>query len=178
MRIIGNNPNFAGENGNLIATKIEEDWFFSGKAFAFEDYFLFATDEVKTFVFDPTNCDCDKIVNFPITLYSTSGPIIVDIYIGTLSADDGTLLQPINRKFGGDPPKSTIRLNSTIQDLGLRIGGDIVPGTGLNPQTSTGGSNTGILPLELNKNFKNTLSVYNANGAGVYLVTKFTWFEV
>lgn len=176
--MIGNNPNFAGSEGQIKTSTLEEEWFFQGKSFTFEDYFSFTTDETKTFVFDPSAFDGEKIINIPISLYSTGGPFLASIYVGTDADDDGTVLLAVNRKIGFSLPKSVIRLNPTINSLGTRIGGDIVTGTGQNPSTATGGSNIGVIPIELSTTLKTSITLTNTDGAGIYCETKFTWFEL
>jgi len=176
--MIGNNLNFAGSEGQLLISSLEEEWFFQGKSFAFEDYFSFSTDETKTFVLDPTAFTGDRIVNIPIILYSTGGPFLANIYVGTDADDDGTLLTAVNRRIGFPAPKSIIRLNPTVNSNGLRIGGDIVTGTGNNPATATGGSNIGVLPIELSTTLKTMITLENTDGDGIYCQIKFTWFEI
>ena len=183
MKTIGNAPNisaYAGSVNQLRTGSISEDRYIRGKAFSFEDYFIFASGEVKLFVFDPA-LYLGPLLDFnPIILASTSGPVLLDFYYNFLGAADGTLLMASNRRAGFAGPLGTFRLNPTPTvegEFGTRFAGDLVPATGLNPNKSAGSANEKSLRFEPSRTLKTAFTLTNLDGANNYLQMKLTWFE-
>ena len=177
---IGPSPcitSFAGHAGQVVTGSIQERLFIEGKSFAFEDYFTFDTDEVKTIVVDPKKFAGLNLTFDPILFSATAGPIVLDYYSGVAAGDDGTMLLGSNRRPSFQRPQTIFRINPTIIDIGTRFAGDIVPSTGVAPANSSGSSNTVSLPFELLTIIKYAVKLTNKNGAGVIVSMKVNWFE-
>jgi len=164
--------------GAQLNSSVQEDLFVQGKSFSFEDYFTFAADETKTFVFSPLAFEGVNITVNPFIFSATSGPCEIDLYYGTTNDEDGTLLGASNRRFGMPAPKSTLRLNPSNVILGTRFAGDLIPATGVNPNNSNPATSPIGLPFELSRLIKYALTIHNSDGDGVKLMFKMTWFEV
>ena len=170
---------FAGTAGQLKVGSISEEAFILGKSFSYEDYTLFAlADEEHFIVFNPVLYAGFFLFFDPIALSASSGPVLVDIYAGTDSDEDGTLLGASNRRAAFPGPKSTLRMDPTINDIGTRFAGDMVPATGNNPNTANGSSNSGGLPFEPIRPGKTAIKFTNLDGADTYLQIKLTWYEL
>lgn len=171
MRAIG--------NGQPLTNR-QEQCLLEGKAMSHQDYYLFGAGEIKRFVFNPVPYTGKTIESNPVVFSATSGVVLIDFYRGVTETGDGTPLFTYNRKAGSDVPKSELSVNpTTISDTGTRFAGSIVPSTGLNPSTSTGGSNntTQEVPIVLDHTVKYLVDVENKNGAGTYIFIIFAWFE-
>ena len=165
--------------GALRQQSINEDLFVQGKSFSYEDYHIMGASGTLTFVFDPTAFTGINIVLEPFTFCSTAGPVTIDIYAGTNADNDGTLLGVSNRRAtSSNLNQAIIRLDPTINNIGTRFAGDLVPATGTAPATSSPSSNKPGLPFELDPTFKYALIATNLDGAGVHFCIKITWFEV
>lgn len=182
MENIGNISNiaaFAGTAGQIKVGSIAEEAFIQGKAFSYEDYWLFAeADDEHFLVFNPALYAGFFLFFDPISLSASSGPMLVDIYAGTDSDEDGTPLEASNRRAAFPGPKSTLRMDPTINDIGTRFAGDLVPASGNNPATANGNSNSGGLPFEPIRPAKTAIKFTNLDGADTYLQIKITWFEL
>lgn len=180
-------PNVITTNDEIIETistigyqkisNLQEQLFIEGKSFSWEDYLLFGADETRTIVFDPTLFEGLNVTFNPFSFSATSGPILIDIYPDVSDVVGGTVLGASNRREGGDPPVSILTLDPTSLTLGTKFAGDLVPATGLNPATSTGGGNIPGLPFEVDKTKLKALTLHNLDGAGIYVGAKITWFE-
>jgi hypothetical protein len=166
-----------GLTGGQVVTTPSEELFVAGKAFSFEDYFIFGSLEVKNFVFDPTAFAGNQIVFNPLLFAGSSGPLLIDFYAGTDADDDGTILVPSNRRVGAPAPASVFRLNPTINDLGARFAGDSVPATGAGVGNTNGAGNRAGLPFEIDFSVKYTFTITNQDGADTVVQVKTTWFE-
>lgn len=182
MFTIGNASNisaFAGTAGQIKVGSIFEEAFILEKSFSYEDYLLFElAADVHTIVFNPAAYAGFMLVMAPLALAASAGPILVDLYHSTDSDEDGTLLGASNRRFLGPAPLSTLRLNPSITDLGVRFAGDLVPSAGNNPATARGGANSGGLAFEPPRPAKTAVKFTNLDGADTYLEIKLTWFEL
>jgi hypothetical protein len=180
--MIGNAPRtsaFAGSAGQVITGTVQENLFIEGKSFSYEDWLTYTADETKTFVFDPTACECVQIVFNPIAFSATAGPIEIKFYVGTTADDDGTLLEASNRRATSSvTPQGIWRLNPSNISLGTEFAGDLVPATGVTSATSTGSQNQPNLPFEVLKTSKYAITVKNTDGADTYVQIKSTWFEI
>lgn len=159
-------------------TTIQEELFVLGKAFSYEDYISFSAGETKTIVFDPTAFAGIQIAFNPISFSATSGPIKIDFYTGSDSDDDGTILEPSNRREGFPGPASILRLNPNNITLGDRFAGDLVPANGLGVGNANGGNNQPGLPFEIDFTLKKAITIKNEDGADTLVQLKITWFEV
>lgn len=171
---------FVGAAGQIVTGSIQEDLFIRGRSFSYEDWLVYAADEIKTFVFDPIACTCDQIVFQPFAFSAQSGPIEIGIFAPVTADDDGTLLGASNRRATSPIiPEGILRLNpSNIVKPADRFAGDLVPASGTAPANSSGAENTQGLPFEIIPSIKYALTVKNTDGAGVRIQFKTTWFEI
>jgi hypothetical protein len=165
-------------------TTIQEELFSLGKSFSYEDYLLYGASETKTLVFNPlefrpfTDFQNRLVIN-PFGFSASGGPILIQYYADTDSDEDGTLLGASNRDAQrATLPKSTLRLNPTINDIGTRFAGDLVPATSVSPAAATGALNVGGLPFALSPYIKYAVRITNTDGADIYVQMKMTWFEI
>ena len=166
-----------GNSINTIISRSESFWL-KGKSFSFSDYFSFANGEVKTIVFDPTACDCNNVEFETILFAATSGPILIDFYALTDADDDGTILASSNRSNSTVTANSVFRLNPTINNIGTRFSGDLIPSTGTAPSNSSGATVAGGLPFEINKNIKYAFQITNTDGNDTYVQIDLTFYEI
>jgi hypothetical protein len=161
-------------------TDVAGEQFVLGNSYSYEDYHIFAlADDTLTFVFDPTAFTGTNLTVEPISFCATSGPITIDFYTGTDADDDGTLLGASNRRAtSSNINEAILRLDPTINSIGTRFSGDLVPATGTAPANSSGGSNVSGLPFELDTSLKYAFVATNKDGANVYFCIKMTWFEI
>lgn len=179
MNRAGNNPNFAGAAGQLISGTIQENLFILGQSFSYEDWLVYGADETKTFVFDPTDCDCDQLVFNPFAFSAQSGPVEIKIYAPVTADDDGTILGVSNRRATSPiTPKGILRLNPSNIVLPAAFAGDLIPSTGTAPANSSGAENARGLPFEIITSVKYALTIKNTDGADVRIQFKTTWFEI
>lgn len=166
-------------NGAGLNAGITEQRFAEGKSFSYEDYLIFGASEKKTVVFDATECTCGSVEFESIVFSATSGPVLIDYFAGVTANEDGTVLSQSNRlPSSGIVSQAVLRLNPTGVVLpATKFSGDMVPATGLNPNTSTGSSTTGGLRFELLPGLKYAFTIENLDGAGTYAQIKMTWYE-
>lgn len=162
----------------IRTTTIQEELFVIGKAFSFEEYFSFGTDEVKTFIFDPTAFEGSQIIFNPIAFSASSGPVLIDFYTGTTSDGDGDVQQSSNRREGMPNAVSILTEGDSNITLGDRFAGDAVPSTGLGVGNTNGAANQPGLPFEIDITKKHAFTVENTDGSDVIITIKMTWFEV
>ena len=164
--------------GAIITMTFQMQLFVLGKAYSFEDYFVFAADEVVNIVVDPLLYKGLNLVVNPIAFSASAGPVTIDFYAGTDADADGTELEASNRRSTMlTLPKTVLRKNPTINNIGTRFAGDLVPSTGTAAANSTGATNARDLPFEISNKTKYTIKLTNTNGNDVYVGFKMTWFE-
>lgn len=178
---------FSNSESIKIAT-LQEDFFFKGQVFSYEDYISFAASETKIIVVDPTAFEplgagvLTRIPFNPLLGVATAGPILIDFYSGTEAADDGTILQGSNRDSTADKllPDIVLRLSPTVSNKGTRFAGDMIPSTASGPGglTNSGSGNAIGLPFAISNLSKYALELTNMNGDGVYVQLKLTWLEI
>lgn len=167
-------------NRSSVRTRtILDEAFIRGNVFSYEDYRVMGADEVVDILFDPTDFSGQNLIITAPQFASSGGPITVDFYIGTDADSDGTLLDPSNRKGTSDiEPQSIIRLNPTINSVGTRFTGRVIPATSTAPATASNASAGSNIPFEIDTSYKYLIRFTNTDGAGVYLQTDFTWLEI
>jgi hypothetical protein len=184
--MIGNAPKtsaFAGTAGQIITGTIQENLFINGFSFSYVDYLVYALAGTKTIVFDGSACECSQIVFNPILFSASAGPILIDFYANvTLNATPGgTILQASNRRATSpNVTDAILYLDPTIDDLGTRFSGDLVPS---NESAGVGTSNQGAsssqgLPFEIDSSLLYAFTMENLDGADTYIKVDMTWFEI
>lgn len=178
-------PIMLGEFKTIRTTSFDLDFFLKGLAFSYTDYVIFGTDEVKNYVFDPTTYtppagSYGKIIARPPAIGATQGPILLDVYGNTDANNDGTIITAFNRNGNSPKPVSsaTLRLNPTINNVGIKFAGYLTPSTGTNPITGRGGTAEDSLPYELNLTQKYLFRFTNLNGATTRVGIRSVWFEI
>jgi hypothetical protein len=166
-------------DANRVQT-VSDEQFVLGNSYSYEDYHIFLlADDTFTFVLDPTAFTGLNLTVEPISFCATSGPITIDFYAGVDADDDGTLLGVSNRRAtSSNVNKAILRLDPTINDIGTKFAGDLVPSTGTAPANSSGAASATGLPFELDPAGKYAFVATNNDGANVYFCIKITWFEI
>jgi hypothetical protein len=184
--MIGNAPKasaFAGLAGQIVTGTVQENLFIGGFSFSYTDRLLYAAAGAKIITFDGRLCTCGQIVFNPILFSSNSGPILIDFYAGvTLNATPGgATLEPSNRRATSDNVSDAVLLlDPTIDDMGTRFAGDLVPA---NESAGVGTSNQGAassagLPFEIDHSLVYAIDIENLDGADTYVKVDMTWFEI
>lgn len=178
--MIGNAPGPGSTIGLLgagLVSSVQEDLFVAGKSFSLDKRLILPIG-ISRIVFDPTAFEGENFTFLPLFFAATAGPVLIDLYTGTVADDNGTLLTPSNRREGQPQPVSIIRLNPTINDAGTLFADDLVPASGSGVGNANGSTNGPGLPFEIDPTMKKMLLIDNKDGAGIYFQLKMTWFEV
>lgn len=182
MTGIGSAQNIGASMGALgvpVVSQFQEDLFVQGKAFSFEDYFIFAADEVKTIIFDSSAFEGENIAVNPFQFCAVAGPFLIDIYTGSsYTAETGDLLHASNRRESLPGPKSILIEDPSGVDLGTRFAGDLVVATGVAPAAGNGAGNMPSIPFEINAGVNHAITITNTDGNDIHFCMKMTWFEV
>jgi hypothetical protein len=174
---------FAGLAGQVVTGTIQENLFIGGFSFSYTDRLVYAATGTKIITFDARLCTCTQLVFNPILFSSNAGPILIDFYAGvTLNATPGgTELDPSNRRAtSGNVSDAVLLLDPTIDSMGTRFAGDLVPS---NESAGVGTSNQGAassagLPFEIDHSLVYALEINNLDGADTYVKVDMTWFEI
>lgn len=131
-------------------------------------------------VVDPSEVDCDKLVFLPVSIKAFgAGPVFIDLYIGTQSSDDGTLLTTGNRdNESSNTAKLIWRLNPTISNIGVKTPFEFsVFSDGIAAVSTIGGETREGQIFNAVKNQKYTFRFMNQEASQAYGHIASTWFE-
>lgn len=156
----------------------EEAAFYNGQAYVFADYTTgLAASGVLDFLFDPTACTCDKLVISLPQFNATAGPVTVELYSFVTVTANGTEQVTFNRAAVPTVAEAKIYLGPTIDSLGDRIAGYLVPGTS-GFLSSSAGEAPGMFEFELSPLFKVLVRATNLDATAIDIGYQVTWAEL
>jgi hypothetical protein len=167
--------------GPVQLTDTQENAFFNGNVFSYEDYLTYDASETKYLYFDCSGFNGENLIVLPPAFSSTAGPVTIEFYSNPTVTANGTELGVSNRRgtsTNTNDAKLYLNVVGNITNNGTRFTGRLVPASGTAPANSSGSQASGDLPFELNTSINYLIVITNTNGAGVIIQTDFTWLEL
>lgn len=179
----------AGGTGlNSFGSNITLDTFnnrvFKHEVFAISKRIPVAKSGIARVVIDPTENGVflqDDFVFLPISVQANGGgPVDIDVYAGTDSAADGTVIESLDRNTDKALTAHTVfRLNPTINDNGTKLPVEFcIPSNGVSAVSEIGGAVKSDLILIPRKDIRYMFVFTNIDTVDdVTLVFSLNWFE-
>ena len=150
----------------LIAISNLVDSIQRGMVFTGQQIYSIGSASTKYILFDPTEEVPTKITIRDLVLAATSGPAIVNIYIGT-DYSGGTAI-PLGNRNQRSPNTSSLKLYE--DPTGVTKGQLILPilvGTSSSPLFSGGGAANPTIPFVVNENALYLVEIFNNSGEDI-----------
>lgn len=153
------------------------DYIYQGKGYSITSRFTVLSGTNLIILFDMTNCTREVSLYTPI-FDATTGPILIDYYIGAdYVIDDATTLSINNRVYYGDPSEIIISYgalsNYTGTTKGTLFSNDIV----ISGHKAGGGITESFEFVPVPKQ-KILLELDNTNGTDATMGVRTVWYEV
>jgi len=182
--IIGNSSGVSAatfEFAAVTTVDINSQKVFRDVAFSWSKRFTIGASATVNIVIDPTALGADIVpVVLPVNFTAVeAGPINIDLYFGTDSDEDGTLIVGGNRdNRSSTVPVVTVRLAPTINDDGTKTPFEaMIPSDGVAAVSSFGGQSKDDLIFIARKDGKYMFRLINTENAVAQASIAMTIFE-
>lgn len=181
---IGNGTPGINQFGSNVTLDTFNNRVFKHEVFAISKRIAIAKNTSIDIVIDPTENGTfpqDDFVLLPIFAQATGGgPVNIDIYAGSDTDPDGTLIESVDRNTDGALTAHTvIRQDPTINDIGTKLPVEFqIPSNGTAAVSEIGGSTKDNFILIPRKDIRYLFRFTNVDTvANVTLVFTVNWFE-
>lgn len=173
--------NAASPFGAAISLDIENSKIFEDIVFSIAKRFTIGISATVDIVIDPQACNCGFLVFLPVAIKAfQAGPVNIDFYFGVDSDEDGTLWESANRlNTSSTSSNLTVRLNPTINDVGIKLPPEFAIYSNGTPAIATiGGESVDDLVFVARQDGKYMFRLINQEAAVAQAHASFNWFEV
>lgn len=165
----------------ITTVDINSQKVFKDVAFSWSKRFTVGASATVDIVIDPTGIAADRVaVVLPVAFTAFgAGPLNIDLYFGTDSDEDGTLWDGGNRdNTSATAPKATVRLNPTVNSVGVKTPFEfMVPSDGVPAVSSFGGQAKDDLIFIARKDGKYMFRIVNTEANAASCLFSVTIFE-
>ncbi len=167
--------------GAVVSLEIDKAKVIEGITHSISKRLTFGGSSTTEIVIDPTSFTGNMLVFLPVTFKAYgAGPINIDLYVGTNSDSDGTVLSTINRN--NESPNVSqleIRLNPTVNSVGVKTPVEFVMFSNGTPAAAiAGGSSKQDLVFVPDRTNKYMFRIINTDNSDAYGYVAMNWFEV